>query len=397
MKKNKTKSKYQKSLLIYFIILLSLGIIFLTYVTFCLYTYEKNTNPEEKIIAELKTSAKKGKLSKYFKLNKVNSDYETKSSLSNGYKELLNSKKIEAKLINRDMNAYDIYADNNLIFTVSFNKGDKKTVLGILTYNEYELKEVIAYNENGLYKLDIYANQGDKVYINDKLVSDTDLLESGPINGYSEVSEYTGVPKVNHYQIKNLTMKPKVKVVDQNNQEKVVSYEVINNKEKITDTYGTDRDIKVNTYSYSANDYYKTNDFEEAKTKLKVDIDPLEFARNYSLFMTDDLSGAYHGFNNLKPYIIKDTELYNRLYKWGSGIDITFMAEHFFAKDKFTNESLSNITIYNEYAFSVEVNTQLNFNVNNIAHDYKENKHHALYYYLYVDDGYKLVSWDQLA
>lgn len=372
MKKFKDQSKFKKSLLIYLIVLILLGIAFITYVSICLYRYEKNTNPEEKFIAELRTAAKKGKISDYFKLNKVDNKYEAKPSLTNGYKELLNSKNVYAKSKKNDV--YDIYSDDTLVCTVTFNKGDKKTVLGLLTYNEYSVKDVVGYNEFGLYTIDIYANSGDQVYINDNAIYTEDLVETNPVKGYEEVSTLANVPKINHYRVTNLTHKPTVTVNGPENEKRVVN-------------------IKDNTYTVEDT---KINTLEEAKAKFKADINPLEFARNYTLFMANDLAGGYRGFNTLKPNLIKDTELYTSLFKWGSGIDITFMSGHTFDTEKFTNESLSNFVFYNDESFSVEVNTQLNFILDNVAREHKNIPHHAIYYYIIENGSYKLVSWDQL-
>ena len=126
-------------------------------------------------------------------------------------------------------------------------------------------------------------------------------------------------------------------------------------------------------------------------TNIKDDFDILKFAEMYSLFLTDDLAhGVYgHGFSKLSPYLIKDSYMYEMAHGWAYQVDITFVSNHRLKNPTFTNESVSNFIIYNDNAFSCEVNLEKNMTVNN---EDRIDKMHERLYFIYYNDGYKLVD-----
>ena len=83
---------------------------------------------------------------------------------------------------------------------------------------------------------------------------------------------------------------------------------------------------------------------------MDEDYDPIIMAENYSLFLTSNniSSGRTVSFNELTSNLIKGTTVYQRLYEWATGIDRTFMSFHSNDAKTFTNEKVSNITVYNE-------------------------------------------------
>jgi len=86
-----------------------------------------------------------------------------------------------------------------------------------------------------------------------------------------------------------------------------------------------------------------------------VDVDPLAVAKLWSLFMTNDLTGANHGYGQLSPYLIKGSYLQDVAWKWATGMDITFTSSHTLKDPPFQVENVSNYVVYSENCFSCDV------------------------------------------
>ena len=370
MSKRKNKmTGYKKSLLIWFLLLLIASEACLIYVSTTLKMYEKG-NIEgymTSLIKDMKTASKVGNINKYLSYNKVESKYEKNSSFEEGYKELFNESKLSYKKNDKE-STYDIYADDTMIASVTL---DSKKVrrLGILSFEEYSIKEIETYSKNGIYNIDVYVNSNYDLYINDIKVSDDDLLSKEEIKEYSEVYDKVDLPYENHYKITNLTKKPKIKVMNGNNEVKVTN-------EKST---------------YYGVSYFKTDDKDAAFAKLtNKDYDPLTFAKNWSLFLTADLPGERYGLYTLTPNLVEGTALYKRAYSWATNVDITFTSMHTLDKDTFNNVKMNGFTVYNENAFSVDIYLEKNMTL--VNGEKRVDTLNDTFYYAYIDGAYRLIT-----
>ena len=368
-KRKKKMTGYKKSLLIWFLLLLIASEACLIYVSSTLKMYEKG-NIEgymTSLIKDMKTASKVGNINKYLSYNKVESKYEKNSSFEEGYKELFNESKLSYKKNDKE-NTYDIYADDTMIASVTL---DSKKVrrLGILSFEEYSIKEIETYSKNGIYNIDVYVNSNYDLYINDVKVSDDDLLSKEEIKEYSEVYNKVDLPYENHYKITNLTKKPKIKVMNGNNEVKVTNE-------------------KSNYYGVT---YFKTDDKDAAFEKLtNKDYDPLTFAKNWSLFLTADLPGERYGLYTLTPNLVEGTALYKRAYSWATNVDITFTSMHTLDKDTFTNVKMNGFTVYNENAFSVDIYLEKNMTL--VNGEKRVDTLNDTFYYAYIDGAYRLIT-----
>lgn len=370
MSKRKNKmTGYKKSLLIWFLLLLIASEACLIYVSTTLKMYEKG-NIEgymTSLIKDMKTASKVGNINKYLSYNKVESKYEKNSSFEEGYKELFNESKLSYKKNDKE-STYDIYADDTMIASVTL---DSKKVrrLGILSFEEYSIKEIETYSKNGIYNIDVYVNSNYDLYINDIKVSDDDLLSKEEIKEYSEVYDKVDLPYENHYKITNLTKKPKIKVMNGNDEVKVTNE-------------------KSNYYGVT---YFKTDDKDAAFEKLtNKDYDPLTFAKNWSLFLTADLPGERYGLYTLTPNLVEGTALYKRAYSWATNVDITFTSMHTLDKDTFTNVKMNGFTVYNENAFSVDIYLEKNMTL--VNGEKRVDTLNDTFYYAYIDGAYRLIT-----
>ena len=368
-KRKKKMTGYKKSLLIWFLLLLIASEACLIYVSTTLKMYEKG-NIEgymTSLIKDMKTASKVGNINKYLSYNKVESKYEKNSSFEEGYKELFNESKLSYKKNDKE-NTYDIYADDTMIASVTL---DSKKVRrrGILSFEEYSIKEIETYSKNGIYNIDVYVNSNYDLYINDVKVSDDDLLSKEEIKEYSEVYNKVDLPYENHYKITNLTKKPKIKVMNGNNEVKVTNE-------------------KSNYYGVT---YFKTDDKDAAFEKLtNKDYDPLTFAKNWSLFLTADLPGERYGLYTLTPNLVEGTALYKRAYSWATNVDITFTSLHTLDKDTFTNVKMNGFTVYNENAFSVDIYLEKNMTL--VNGEKRVDTLNDTFYYAYIDGAYRLIT-----
>ena len=368
-KRKKKMTGYKKSLLIWFLLLLIASEACLIYVSTTLKMYEKG-NIEgymTSLIKDMKTASKVENINKYLSYNKVESKYEKNSSFEEGYKELFNESKLSYKKNDKE-NTYDIYADDTMIASVTL---DSKKVrrLGILSFEEYSIKEIETYSKNGIYNIDVYVNSNYDLYINDVKVSDDDLLSKEEIKEYSEVYNKVDLPYENHYKITNLTKKPKIKVMNGNNEVKVTNE-------------------KSNYYGVT---YFKTDDKDAAFEKLtNKDYDPLTFAKNWSLFLTADLPGERYGLYTLTPNLVEGTALYKRAYSWATNVDITFTSMHTLDKDTFTNVKMNGFTVYNENAFSVDIYLEKNMTL--VNGEKRVDTLNDTFYYAYIDGAYRLIT-----
>lgn len=368
-KRKKKITGYKKSLLIWFLLLLIASEACLIYVSTTLKMYEKG-NIEgymTSLIKDMKTASKVGNINKYLSYNKVESKYEKASSFEDGYKELFNESKLSYKKNDKE-NTYDIYADDTMVASVTL---DSKKVrrLGILSFEEYSIKEIETYSKNGIYNIDVYVNSNYDLYINDIKVSDDDLLSKEEIKEYSEVYDKVDLPYENHYKITNLTKKPKIKVMNGNNEVKVTNE-------------------KSNYYGVT---YFKTDDKDAAFEKLtNKDYDPLTFAKNWSLFLTADLPGERYGLYTLTPNLVEGTALYKRAYSWATNVDITFTSMHTLDKDTFTNVKMNGFTVYNENAFSVDIYLEKNMTL--VNGEKRVDTLNDTFYYAYIDGAYRLIT-----
>lgn len=369
MSKRKHISIYKKSLIVFTLLLLIFGEGVLIYVNSSLKEYEKGdiNNYLNSLLEEIKKSSMSGNIEKYFELSSVQSDYETNPSLKKGYKDLMKDAKLSYEKT-KDKNVYDLYADSTKIATVTLDGSKVEHRLSLLTFNKWEIESMESYNDKGLFQVEAYLTSDYDLYINDKKVEEKDILSSEKIKEYEEVYDKVDLPKLNHYKIEYLTRNPKVEVKDKDGK-------------KVEAT------LKDNVYY--VNDYYKTDSYEDAMKHLNNEYDPLVFAKNWSLFLSDDLPGIRHGLYTLTPNLIEGTKMYQKAYNWATQVDVTFTSIHTLDKETFTNPKVSNFTVYNENAFSAEVYLEKNMTL--IDRQKRQIVLHEMIYFVYYDGAYRVM------
>ncbi len=130
--------------------------------------------------------------------------------------------------------------------------------------------------------------------------------------------------------------------------------------------------------------------------KIKGDVDIERIAKDWSLYLTDDLDGKLNGFYNISQYMIKDSYMYKYAYKWATNVDITFVSSHILDNPTFTDVSLKNFTIYSENAFSCEIYLQKNLTLSKDRSKKIKDKMNERMYFAYYEGEWKLVNMQSI-
>ncbi len=354
MKKLNTFRKY---LLLYTAILLVLGILFSLHVVKSLKMYEKN-QVHTFIKHELRTNKSLGDTG--FELSEFESSKDIKAALS----ALVDNSQLTIK--EKESGHYRISADGMDIMDITLEEGKKVTRLGILSFNILSTKEIKFLSEKGIYSYVIKVPSNFVIEVNGKMVGDVHKSKVENLDGYIGIKS-DKVPKINVYELAGFINKPEI--IIKNGKGEVVE--------------GVLKDNVI-----SALDYHSTNDDKEAMDLLVKPMDVMALAKDYSLFMTNDLGGSMRGFSKLEKFFIKDSDMYNLARGWATGVDITFVSAHTFKNPMFTNESLTNFKVYNNEAFSVQVHLEKNMIVS--GKDRVDTMNDE-WFFVY-EDGWKLVD-----
>jgi len=370
IRKIKKMSFYKKSLILFTILLSILGIAFLGYVFNSMVIYERNL-----VDNYIKYLAESGKITDSISndLFEISKFEKKNANIKDGVKKIFKSDdlviKKNSKLSMYNIYAYDLKIGDNLVSTVSLKSVNSYTKMAILKIDEWEVMNIETYFDNGLYNYEISVPSTYKVFVNDIELSNDEIENEGDVEGLDRLTNYIEIEKSKNFKINNLVYKPDIEIV--NNDGKKIDYEVKDNK------------IVVSTK------FKEIKNIEDAKDYIKDDFNILELAENWSLFLTDDLGGSYHGFFKLTPYLIENSYMYDMAYGWSHNVDITFVSSHRLKNPVFTNESVKNFIIYNDNAFSCEVYLEKNMVVS--GKDKVDVMHDRLYF-IYYEGGYKLVD-----
>lgn len=370
--KSKKSSTFKKNLKKYIIILAILSFTFLMYVLNTLYQYESSfaENYMNTVVQNITKTAKKGQISKMCNIDNanINSLEKSNKTYDEALKEIFTTTNISFKKNDKSTTAepiYDIFSNDKKIITVKLSVKKQEKRLGLFSYPIWQISECNMNCERGLYYYDITVPSNYSIEINGEKLGEEYISETIKDDSYSEIAKYAKLPNTTNYKLDNLLSKPNIKIINDN---------------------GTNVDyVEKNNVIQIKNNYITANSYEEIKDKIASDIDVLEIAENWSLFLTDDLQGTMHGFGTLRKNLIKNSNFYNMAYAWATSVDITFVSSHTLKNPTFTNTSVSDFVVYNENAFSCVVKLEKNMRIANIR-DKVDTMYDRLYF-VYYDDA----------
>lgn len=92
------------------------------------------------------------------------------------------------------------------------------------------------------------------------------------------------------------------------------------------------------------------NALETVPENVQAEIDVLDVAKKWSLFMSDDLP-----FMQVKKYLIEGSYQHKVALQYATGVDITFTSAHTLRDPAFTGEEVTNFVWITEDCFSVDI------------------------------------------
>ncbi len=112
--------------------------------------------------------------------------------------------------------------------------------------------------------------------------------------------------------------------------------------------------------------------------------DPLKIAETWSLFMSQDLTGPSNGFATLAQYLVKDSYLYESMWKYANSIDITFTSTHTLDNPPFPVEKMTDFVKFSDtfFACNIELEKPMNLSDGQRIVDTFD----STFYFAYVDD-----------
>ncbi len=94
----------------------------------------------------------------------------------------------------------------------------------------------------------------------------------------------------------------------------------------------------------------RSNALSEIPDEVSAEINILEIAQSWSLFMSNDKK-----FSELEKYFIMDSYQYNMALQYATGVDITYTSNHTLASPAFTGNAVTNFIWITDQCFSVDV------------------------------------------
>ena len=161
------------------------------------------------------------------------------------------------------------------------------------------------------------------------------------------------------------------------------------------------QDVLGNTVAYDQGSLPSYTDYQVTITReftgqdtlpKNVDFDPLKVAKLWSLFMTQDLTGANNGYSQLSPYLIKGSYLQDVAWQWATGLDITFTSAHSLKDPPFQVEEISNYVVYSDSCFSCDIRLEKKMVLKTGA-EVDDVIHSTFYFVKYQDSGKNSPNW----
>ena len=179
---------------------------------------------------------------------------------------------------------------------------------------------------------------------------------------YQYIAEYTEVPQLLEYHFEGLAKAPTFNITD--NLDNLINHCLTKGGELIlTEQKGLDALPDV----------------------LTAQLDPLDIAKKWSLFMTNDLEGSLNGYYNMRNYLVRDSYYDTVAYQWATNIDITFISDHYFRDPAFSKESVTNVVLYSDTCFSCDIYFEKHMTLTRTG-KLQDDIFHRRMYFTYLDD-----------
>lgn len=390
----KQVKKFKIVYIVYVALLLILAAFAVFYVVSVLKDYE-SYQPEREVERQLKIIAELAKGGSVDSVVSYGDDSfeitsEEKARLADALAKDTLSYKIEGGSSDGSALTYSVAGGEDTLLYIKLKSVSETTKLSLFTYSVWETEEIKAVLSNYSLSLppsvkvtlngeeligSVSSEEPEKLVYNISAFGTPKLLVSDTVGNVLECTSGTKID-ISEYKITipdNFTLKIDGREVSPLTAQKRENPSYVNVSEycgdmpelldfecavlgsepliEIYDTVGNsiEYEMEENTVSVTEQPSYSDIPPEE----LLSYIDPMSAAKDWSLFLTKDLSGSNYGFGTLAKYLAEGSYLYDVAWKYANGIDITFTSNHSFPS--FTDEKLSNYIRYTENCFSCDI------------------------------------------
>jgi len=202
----------------------------------------------------------------------------------------------------------------------------------------------------------------------------------GEIKEYEELKAYTTVPKSLTYTLSK--QYAPVQVTITNNLQETETVYAFGSLEKLEQA--------GRPVIYEAG-------YPESYKKIADAVDPINYAKQWSLYMTTDLEGETKGYYTIRKYIVNNSYLDKTAKAWATGYESALIGKHIFDNPPFHDVWYKNVVVLNENAFYCDVHFIKSFTVtsNNTHRD--DIFYHRIYFVYVDDDADGVYEWQILA
>ena len=121
------------------------------------------------------------------------------SDLSKNIKRFFKSD--NCKIKKDDSLNYGIYFNDRKILTMKLKVKKHINKIGIISYDIYDIDEIVKEENNGLYSYEITIPSSYEIYVNNRILSNGEKTQ---IEGFSDGYNYVTIPVIYKYNVKNL-------------------------------------------------------------------------------------------------------------------------------------------------------------------------------------------------
>lgn len=316
--------KLKSVFLIYVFLLLVFAGMILFYTFFTLKQYE-SMRPETKAMEAINYMVEESEKENFFEVF-FPQRKEIRDSIKQEYLSLLREEELELLWEKQEGEriSYIVRCKEVPLARIELKSlGEEETKLLVLQFRDWEVEKIEGILETVPKELKV-SNEY-TVKVNGKIIDKEGYLKIID-KDYEMVKDYiSNVPEIIFYDLELLGQASVVEVYDQ--------------------------DGNLIPEGKNKNEYLKKKEVTDSLPKeLEEKVDPLSIAKQWSLFMSNDLP-----FSTIKSYIVEDSYQYNVAKEYAVGVDISFTSEHTLANPAFTEEKIQNIVWLTEDCFSVDI------------------------------------------
>ncbi len=210
-------------------------------------------------------------------------------------------------------------------------------------------------------------------------------------NGYQILVEGNALPESSSVKVDDEELDEVRKYADIP-ESLLYSFAILKENASFTVKDGTGKEVDISAYA-SSNEIDLTGTLSGADTlpeEISSQIDVLEVAETWSLFMSADINDGGYGFYTMSEYLIEDSKLYDDAKKWANGVDITFTSIHTLGDPPFTEEKVTNYVRLSDNCFRCDISFVKHMNVDRLGqHDEANNQR----FWFVLQDGYAGPEW----